>query len=93
MRAKRATFTFWVDKSWLKMPKMIYWKPEAFDQKVLPDKSLLIEQKLMENAKIENLNWESHYETFWVIFKHDATYVIETISMTLQRLSGNLRHF
>ena len=23
-RAKRATFTFWVDKSWLKMPKMIH---------------------------------------------------------------------
>ena len=24
LRAKRATFTFWVDKSWLKMPKMIH---------------------------------------------------------------------
>ena len=32
LRAKRATFTFWVDKSWLKMPKWsilgIIWKPE-----------------------------------------------------------------
>ena len=70
-----------------------FWKPKACGQTVLPNRSILIEQKLMENAKIENLNWESHYETFWVIFKHDATYVIETISMTLQRLSGNLRHF
>ena len=24
LRAKRATFTFWVDESWLKMPKMVY---------------------------------------------------------------------
>ena len=24
LRAKRATFTFWVDKSWLKMPKMVH---------------------------------------------------------------------
>ena len=31
---------------------------------VLPDRSVLIGQKLVENAKIEN----SH-ETFWVIFK------------------------
>ena len=23
LRAKRATFTFWVDKSWLKMPEMV----------------------------------------------------------------------
>ncbi len=24
LRAKQATFTFWVDKSWLKMPKMVH---------------------------------------------------------------------
>ena len=24
LRAKRATFTFWVDKSWLKIPKMVH---------------------------------------------------------------------
>ena len=24
LRAKRASFTFWVDKSWLKMPKMVH---------------------------------------------------------------------
>ena len=35
---------------------------------MLPDRSILIRQKLAENDKIENLK----YETFWVIFKHCA---------------------
>ena len=30
-----------------------FWKPEACGQTVLPDRSILIGQKLMENAKIE----------------------------------------
>ena len=34
-RAKRAMFTFWVDKSYLKMPKMVNLK--AGSQTVLPD--------------------------------------------------------
>ena len=29
-----------------------FWKPEAYGQTVLPDRSILIEQKLVENAKI-----------------------------------------
>ena len=58
LRAKRATITFWVDKSLLKMPKMVqfwrvFWKPEACGQTVLPDRSVLIGQKLAENAKIQ----------------------------------------
>ena len=43
LRAKRATFTFWVDKSLLKMPKMVnfgeFLKPETCGQTVLPDRS------------------------------------------------------
>ena len=31
-------------------------KPEAYSQIVLPEKSLLVGQKLVENAKIENSN-------------------------------------
>ena len=34
-----------------------FWKPEACGQTVLPDKSVLIGQKLVENAKIENFKW------------------------------------
>ena len=37
-------------------------KPEACGQTELPDRSVLIRQKLVENAKIENSN-----ATFWVV--------------------------
>ena len=41
----------------LKMPKMAnlasFWKPETSGQTVLPDRSILLRQKLLENAKIE----------------------------------------
>ena len=33
-----------------------FWKPEAYGQTVLPDKQILVGQKLMENAKIEKSN-------------------------------------
>ena len=33
----------------------IFWKAEACGQTVLPDRSILIGQKLVENAKIENI--------------------------------------
>ena len=60
LRAKRATFTLRVYKSSLKMLKMFnltsYWKPQACGQTALPDKSIVIGQKLVENAKIEKLN-------------------------------------
>ena len=58
----RATFTFCVAKSSLTMPKMVnlasFWKPEAGGQTVLPDRSILIDQKLVENAKIEKFKWD-----------------------------------
>ena len=41
-----------------------FWKPETCGQTVLPDMSVLIGQKLVENDKIQNSN-----ATFWVIFK------------------------
>ena len=58
MRAKRATFTFWVDKSSLKKGQKLiilatFWKSEACGQTVLPDRSILIWQKLVENDKIQ----------------------------------------
>ena len=55
LRAKRATFTFWVDKSSLKMPKWSilasFWKPESCGQTVLLDRSILSRQKSTKNAK------------------------------------------
>ena len=46
-----------MNKSLSKMPKIVnfasFWKPEACGQTVLPDRSLLIGQKMVKNAKIE----------------------------------------
>ena len=62
LRAKRATFTYLVDKSCLKMPKQDnsdkIWKLEFCVQTVLPDRSFLLGQKLMENVKIEKFKWD-----------------------------------
>ena len=41
-------------------------KSEACGQTVLPDRSLIIGQKIVENAKIQ----KNSNATFWVIFKH-----------------------
>ena len=41
-----------------------FWKHEACGHTVLPDRSVSIRQKMVENAKTKNSN-----ATFWVIFK------------------------
>ena len=51
-----------MDKSSLKMPKRSilasFLKHEARSQTVLPDRSLLLGQKLLENAKIDKFNFD-----------------------------------
>ena len=44
-----------------------FWKPEACGQTVLPDRSVLIGQKLVENAKIQNFKCYilSNFQTMW----------------------------
>ena len=46
-------------------------KPEACGQTVLPDRSLLIGQKSVENAKIPKLKCDilGDFQTLWVIEK------------------------
>ena len=70
LRAKRAKFTFWVDKSSLKMVNLAsFWKPEACGQTVLPDNSLLMGQKLVESAK----NWKTDIlGDFQTLCHHDS---------------------
>ena len=57
------------DPSLWKMPKTVhfgdFWKPEVCGQTVLPDRSILIEQKLVKMPKHKNSN-----ATFLAIFKH-----------------------
>ena len=47
LRAKRATFTFTFYANLASFGTL-----KGFDQTVLPDRSILIDQKLVENAKI-----------------------------------------
>jgi len=35
-----------------------FWKPEVCGQTVLPDITVLIGQKLEDNAKIQNFKWD-----------------------------------
>ena len=44
-----------------------FWKPEACGQTVLPDKSVLIGQKLVENDKIQKFKCDilSNFQTMW----------------------------
>ena len=54
---------FWIVTRCLKIVRNVsFWKYEACCQTVLSDRSILIGQKLVENAKNQNA-------TFWVIFK------------------------
>ena len=59
----------------------VFWKTDACGQTVLPDRSILIGQKLVENAQIQNLKCDilSNFQTMCVLlskkhnlFKHAA---------------------
>ena len=71
LRAKRAVFTFEVDKSSLKMAKIVslasFWKPEACSQTLLPDRSIWKGQKLVKNVKMSKFiyNILSYFQTMW----------------------------
>ena len=45
----------------------IFWKPGDCGQTVLSDRSTFIEQKLVDNAKIENIKWDilANFQTMW----------------------------
>ena len=57
LRAKRATFTFWVDKSYFKMPKMVHFgeflKTWSLQSNRVTRQVSFIGQKLVENAIIQ----------------------------------------
>ena len=46
-----------------------FWKTEACGQTVLPDRSILIGQKLVKNAKIEKFTWDilSDFQTLCTV--------------------------
>ena len=65
LRAKRATFTFKVDKSSLKMPKMVHYDEFLKTRSLLSNRVTRQVTFWWKMPKFENSN-----ETFWVIFKH-----------------------
>ena len=75
LREKRATFTFWVDKSSLKIAKNgpiwpVFENLKACGQTELPDRSVLICQKLVENTKTKKIQmrhfgWFSNTVEHW----------------------------
>ena len=69
LRAKRATFTFWVDKSWLKMPKMVHF--DEFLKTWSLRSNSVTRQVSFNRTKIGGKcqNWKNANATFWVIFK------------------------
>ena len=64
LRAKRATFTFWVDKISSKMPKMIHFDEFLKNQSLRPNSVTRQDKNLWEMPKFKPSN-----ATFWVIFK------------------------
>ena len=51
-----------------------FWKPEACGQTVLPDRSVLKGQKLVENAKIQKFKCDilSNFQTVCYILEEDT---------------------
>ena len=61
-KSQKKSHSINVDKSLLKRPKMVtfgkLWKVEACGQTILQDRSLLIDQKLIENTKIQKFKFD-----------------------------------
>ena len=71
LRAKRATFTFWVDNSSLKMPKKIHFG-EFLKTRILPSNSVTRQftfNRGKNGRKCQNINNQcdilSGFQTFW----------------------------
>ena len=83
LRAKRATFTFWVDKSSLKMPKMIHFGEFLKTWSLLSNS--VIRQVTFNKTKIggKGQNWQNSNATFIVIFKLCALWICEKVRKKL----------
>ena len=95
LRAKRAPFTFWVDKSSLKSAKngpilANFWKPKACGQTELPDRSKIGGK--CQNSKIQmwHFDWFSNTVCMYLfpIYKCISTFLQIKISINIP-----VRHF
>ena len=73
-----------------------FWKPEACGQTVLPDRSILIGQKLVENAKMEKFKWDilRNFQTIWSTNTNSILAVYFEVAFAfISRPKCNLRHW
>ena len=63
-----------------------FWKPESCCQTLLPDRSISIRQKRLENAKMKNSN-----AIFWVNFKNCVLSCKLQLAFTFEFLDQKLR--
>ena len=82
---KQATFTCWVDKSWLKMPKIVHFG-EFLNTWSLRTNSVT-RQVNFDRSKIGGKcqNWKFLNATFWVIFKHCARATSQELPPSISR--------
>ena len=68
-----------------------FWKLDAWGQTVLPDRSILIGQKLVENAKIEKFNWTKIEEKWKLLLTQPLHIIFELCQFCpiKNELSGN----
>ena len=69
-----------------------FWKPEACGQTELPDKSILIGQKMVENAKIEKLKGDI-FEDFQTLCYLSLFHFFEAPLFSLQKTTQCLKMF
>ena len=68
-----------------------FWKPEAYVQTVLPERSILSEQKLVKNANIEKLKWDilGDFRTLWFGQKYGWSNLISLLIFNFESLLCN----
>ena len=72
----------------------IFWKPEACGQTVLPDRSVLIGQKLVENTKIQKLKCDilSNFQTMWICIYVNTKKTITMQSHVVLRFTRSVKN-
>ena len=79
---------FWRENSKLKIPKRVnlasFWKTKAWCETVLPDMSILMGQKLVENANVKKFKLDilDDFQTLWALFHFPEKFWRKSISQT-----------
>ena len=67
LRAKRAKFTVWVDKSWSKMPKMVHFGDSLKTWSLRSNSVTRQGQHFLENVENAKCDFLSDFQTLWAV--------------------------